>query len=49
MCMNRKIPFDVLNSEGKGFYEMGREEHRDATLIYNLNKTKLEQATSEKG
>ena len=48
-CMNRKIPFDVLNSEGKGFYEMGRKEYRDATLIYNLNKIKTGQVISQEG
>ncbi len=37
MCMNRKVPFSVLNAEGKSPYEMGAVEGRDATLLYNLN------------
>lgn len=41
--MNRKVPFDVLNREGKDVYEMGSIESRDAILIYNLDKTEPKQ------
>ena len=44
--MNRKVPFDVLNREGKDVYEMGSIESRDAILIYNLDKTEPKQAAS---
>jgi len=37
--MNRKIRYDILNSEGKGYYALGKLEGRECITIFN-NKTK---------
>lgn len=33
--MNRKISYDVLNSQSKGFYAMGELNERESVLINN--------------
>jgi len=37
--MNRKIKHEILNSEGKGYYALGKLEDRECMLLYN-KKTK---------
>ncbi len=35
--MNRKVKIVVINSEGNGFYALGRKEDREAMLLFNKN------------
>lgn len=37
---NRKIAYEILNAEGKGFYEMGPKDAREAVIVSNLNLKK---------
>jgi hypothetical protein len=35
--MNRKIRYDILNSEGSGYYALGKKEGRECILLYNMS------------
>jgi hypothetical protein len=38
--MNRKIRYDILNSEGAGYYALGKVENRECMLLFNNNTRK---------
>lgn len=38
--MNRKVRYDIMNSEGKENYALGKKEGRECVLLYN-KKTKI--------
>lgn len=44
--MNRKIRHDILNSEGTGYYALGKLEGRECMIMYN-NKTRKTMDTIE--
>jgi hypothetical protein len=35
MKMNRKVSYSVLNSEGKGYYALGKVDSRECVLLFN--------------
>lgn len=38
--MNRKIRYDILNSEGAGYYALGKPEGRECMLLFNQTTRK---------
>lgn len=35
--MNRKVKHEILNSEGKGYYALGKKEGRECMILFNKN------------
>jgi len=44
--MNRRIRHDILNSEGRGYYSLGKLEDRECMILFN-KKTKTSMDTIE--
>ncbi|MCD7766164.1 MAG: peptidase C39 [Lachnospiraceae bacterium] len=44
---NRRVSMERLNRHGKGFYEMGPDEHREALIIFNKEEKNTPEETVE--